>query len=152
MKAEDQFHVGIVVDDIAETQRQLTAVFGYEWCEVGTAPAEVSPAGGERVTVQSTMCYSRDEPRLELVGSVPDTIWQPAPGSGIHHLGYWSDDVEADSAALADQGCALELTGGPEGFTLFAYHRNPAGPRIEILSRMVQPMFEQYWETGKSPF
>ena len=71
---------------------------------------------------------------------------------GVHHLGYWSDDVAADSAALTAAGFELELRGGAEDAPMFAYHRHPTSPRIEILARWIQPTFEQYWADGKNPF
>lgn len=78
-------------------------------------------------------------------------MWQPS-NSGVHHLGYWSDDVAADSAALVAQGYEMEITGpGPDGVPMWAYHRHPTGPRIELVTRRA-PMFETYWATGKSPF
>jgi len=83
---------------------------------------------------------------MEVIQAVAGTLWMPAAGSGIHHLGYWSDDVAADSAALEAQGYALEAAG-----QVWAYHRSPAGPRIELVNRVVQPMLEQYWATGRMP-
>jgi hypothetical protein len=72
----------------------------------------------------------------------------------IHHLGYWSDDVAADSAVLAvlavlaERGYALEATGvQPDGVPYWAYHRGASGPRIELVSRTVQAGLEQYWAT-----
>ena len=46
------------------------------------------------VELDLRFAYSATEPRLEIIRSVPGSLWVPAPGSGIHHLGYWSDDVE----------------------------------------------------------
>ena len=42
--------------------------------------------------------YSRNAPRVEVIQSVPGTLWVPAVGSGIHHIGYWSDDIARDAA------------------------------------------------------
>ena len=52
--------------------------------------------------------YSIQDPhRIELVQAIPGTLWEvPRPG-GAHHLGYWSDDVPAMSAALAARGLPL---------------------------------------------
>jgi hypothetical protein len=36
--------------------------------------------------------HSGSDPRLELLQTVPNTVWTPAD-SGVHHIGYWSDDV-----------------------------------------------------------
>jgi hypothetical protein len=153
LKADDQFHQGIVVDDFEETLARLTALFGYEWCEEGGGPTPVTLAGGEVITPSLRFAYSKDVPRLEIIRSVPgNPLWQPAAGSGIHHLGYWSDDVPADSAALSSQGFALEAAGtGPDGAPYWAYHRGNSGPRIELVSRRVQPGMEHYWSTGKMP-
>src|SRR3954468_14289181 len=100
MKAADQFHVGIVVDDIATAAAELTAIFGYEWCAELGARTSVRLPGGDAVLDLRSM-YSMSTPRVELVRTVPGSaLWEPAAGSGVHHLGYWSDDVAADSAEL----------------------------------------------------
>ena len=148
MRAEDQFHVGIVVDDFEGTQEALSALFGYEWCgEIGGPVPVLLPTG--RVTLDMGLSYSKTSPRLELVRTIPGSLWVPAAGSGIHHLGYWSDDLTADGAELSRRGFAAEATGlRPDGEPLWAYHRHPDGPRIELVSRTVQPLMEQYWATG----
>ena len=129
MKATDQFHVGIVVDDLEATLAQLTDLFGYEWCdEIGGPMPVVTPAG--EVEVDLRFVYSRTEPRVEVIRTAPGSLWEPAAGSGIHHLGYWSDDLTADSEALAAAGFAFEAGGlQPDGSLLWAYHRSPVGPR-----------------------
>ncbi|MFG3293840.1 VOC family protein [Streptomyces sp. NPDC048179] len=151
MKASDQFHVGIVVDDIPAAAAELTALFGYQWCAELGAPAQVSLPGGDTV-LDLASTYSMSVPRLELVRSVPGTLWQPAADSGVHHLGYWSDDVAADSAELARRGYATEAVGRrPDGTPYWAFHRGPTGPRVELVTRALQPVLEQYWATGRRP-
>jgi hypothetical protein len=67
-------------------------------------------------------------------------------GSGIHHLGYWSDDVAADSAALEEAGYAHEGSGvGLDGSPAWSYHRSPTGPRIELVSRALEPFMATMW-------
>jgi hypothetical protein len=152
VKTEDLFHQGIVVDDLEGTLAGLTALFGYEWCDEMGGPTKVTLPTGEAV-VDLRFAYSRSVPRLEIIRSVPgNPLWQPAAGSGIHHLGYWSDDVPGDSAALTKAGYDLEAAGtGPDGLPYWAYHRGPSGPRIELVSRAVQPGLERYWSTGGMP-
>lgn len=145
MRAEDQYHVGIVVDDLESARADLTELFGYEWCEPLSVPSSVVLSTGETV-VPLTFTYSMTTPRLELIRSVPGTPWTPAEGSGIHHIGYWSDDVAADSARLRDLGYLPEATGvNPEGAPIWAYNLGPTGPRIELVSRSIQPFMEKYW-------
>jgi hypothetical protein len=151
MRAEDQFHIGIVVDDFEATLGALAALFGYEWCdEIGGATPVKLPDGDS--VLELWCAYSKTAPRLEIVRSVPGTLWEPVAGSGVHHVGYWSDDVPADSAELARRGFATEAAGtGPDGVPYWAFHRGATGPRIELVSRTVLPAFEQYWATGKLP-
>jgi hypothetical protein len=151
VKAADQFHIGIVVDDLEGTLESLTALYGYEWApEIGGPTPVVLPSGpaGSLVEAQPELrfAYSKTVPRLEVIRSVPGhPIWQPA-SSGIHHLGYWSDDVAADSKALVAQGYEVEVTGvRPDGSPYWAYHRPANGPRIELISRDVQPGLERLW-------
>jgi hypothetical protein len=145
VRAADQFHVGIVAEDFDATLAELAHLFGYQWCEEvgGTIPVGL-PTGVADIELRCV--YSKSTPRLEVVRPVPGTVWIPAAGSGIHHVGYWSDDVAVDSAELERRGYAAEAVGvGPEGAPLWAYHRSPTGPRIELVARALQPGLESYW-------
>jgi hypothetical protein len=159
VKSSDQFHVGIVVDDIDAAAAELSAVFGYQWAEPLGGPVRVSlPGGGgdegegDDVVLDLLSTYSMSTPRLELVRGVPGTLWEPVTGSGVHHLGYWSDDVAADSAELARRGHTVEAVGRrPDGTPYWAFHHSRSGPRVELVTRALQPVLEQYWATGKRP-
>ncbi len=149
MRPDDQFHVGIVVNDFEAALAELTRIFGYTWCPEMALPQEVQLPTG-RIVADLRFTYSASTPRVEVIQSVPGTPWVTAPGSGIHHLGYWSDDVPADSAALDRSGYRMEAAGTrPDGSPYWAYHRAPYGPRIEIVSRDLQGGLQQYWDTGR---
>jgi glyoxalase/bleomycin resistance protein/dioxygenase superfamily protein len=150
VRAEDQFHVGVVVDDLESTVEVLSELFGYEWCDEMGGPIPVTLPTGDAM-VDLRFVYSRTAPRLEIIRTVAGTLWEPA-GSGIHHVGYWSDDVAGDAAALVRRGFATEATGSrPDGLPYWSFHRSPTSPRIELVSRSVQPALEQYWKTGRIP-
>jgi hypothetical protein len=151
MRAEDQFHTGIVVDDLEAALTELSGLFGYTWCDEVRVPTPVELPAGKAV-VEMRFAYSMSTPRLEIIQSASGTLWEPASGSGIHHLGYWSDDVEADSNELERRGFTFEAAGRrPEAARHFAFYRGDAGPRIELVSRALQPAFEHYWSTGRMP-
>ncbi|MFD3926956.1 VOC family protein [Streptomyces sp. NPDC058614] len=145
MKAADQFHVGLVVDDLAEASAELSAVLGYRWCEeMGAAVHVTLPTGDTVLDLRSV--YSTTTPRVELVRSIPGTLWEPTAGSGVHHLGYWSDDVAADSADLVRHGYEVEAVGTrPDGTPYWAFHRSGTGPRVELVARELQPVLDQFW-------
>jgi hypothetical protein len=147
MRADAQFHIGVVVDDLDAALEDFTALFGYEWCApIGVEVPVVLPDGEFLLDLRFT--YSRSVPRVEMIRSTPGTLWVPAEGSGVHHVGYWSEDVEEDGARLAARGYAMEAKGvHPDGSASWAYHRSPAGPRLELVSRQLQSGLEQYWGT-----
>lgn len=145
MRAEDQFHTGIVVDDLDAMVAGLSELFGYEWCDEIAVPTPVDLPQGQ-ITLTLRFRYSRSVPRLEVIESVPGTLWTAVDGSGIHHLGYWSDDVPSDCDRLTARGLALEATGRrPDGTAYWAYLRGQGGPRVELVSRDLETMLQQLW-------
>ena len=87
---------------------------------------------------------------VELVGTIPDTLWQPT-NAGVHHLGYWSDEVDRDVATLVANGVQLEARSLlPDGSSLWAYCRAASGPRIEFVSRVLEPVMSEWWATGRT--
>jgi Glyoxalase/Bleomycin resistance protein/Dioxygenase superfamily len=148
MRAEDQFHVGIVVEDLDAALDDLASLFGHDWCPPLVVSTPVLLPDGD-ITLDLCFTYSTTTPRVEVIQSIPGTLWTPAVGSGIHHLGYWSDDVAADARLLAARGYATEATGiRTDGTAVWAYHRSASGPRIELVSRELAAGLEQYWGSG----
>ncbi len=145
MRAEDQYHVGIVVEDIDAAKTQLSDLFGYVWgTEMSTNVMVRLGSGTEEVNLR--LVYSVSEPRVELVQQIEGTVWKPAPGSGVHHIGYWSDDVTTDAAQLEARGFLHEASGlGPDGVPMWGYYRSPTGPRVELVSRALQAGMATLW-------
>ncbi|MET0197410.1 MAG: VOC family protein [Rhodococcus fascians] len=142
---DDQFHVGIVVHDFEAARRWLTDTFGYEWGpDVQMEYTMLLPDGP--FTYQQRLQYSVTEPRLELVRSVAETPFQPS-SSGLHHVGYWCDDVESTSRQLSAEGWSWECGGTfADGSPAWAYHFNLLGFRIELVSvGMKEVGIEQLW-------
>jgi hypothetical protein len=148
MRPADLFHTGVVVEDLEAALAELTALFGYEWCDEIRVEQPVWLPTGD-TTVEFHFRYSRSTPRLEVIQQQPGTLWMPAggpTGSGIHHLGYWSDDVAADGAALERAGYEHEASGeDPDRRPVWAYYRSPTGPRIELVSRALEPLMATMW-------
>ena len=147
MNGADQFHVGVVVDDLDGALGDLTDLFAYHWCPaLAIETPVVLPEGDLMLDLRFT--YSVTTPRVEVIQSVPGTLWVPATGSGVHHVGYWSDDVEADGRRLVARGYAEEARGvHPDGTAIWTYHRSANGPRVELVSREIQAGLEGYWSS-----
>ncbi|HUC38303.1 MAG TPA: VOC family protein [Acidimicrobiales bacterium] len=150
MNPEDLYHTGIVVEDFDAAMRWFTDVAGYRWCDELAVEQEVWTPEGER-KVPIHFAYSMSEPRLEVVEAVPDTVWAPS-GSGAHHLGFWSDDVDSDIEKLVRNGIHVEVKAPmPDGSSLWAYCHGPGAPRLELVSRSLEPMMADWFATGRSP-
>ena len=147
MKAQGLYHTGLVVEDIDATAKWFSDTAGYAWCEQVAAEQVVQLPAGER-TLTMRLVYSISEPRLELVGTIPDTLWQPT-NTGVHHLGYWSDDVDRDVDALVASGACLEACSlMPDGSSLWAFCKAPSGQRIEFVNRALERIMTDWWATG----
>lgn len=143
MNASDRFHAGVVVDNLDAAMGDLTELFGYEWCPTLTVPLPVRFPSEEQ-TVELTFTYSTSSPRLELVETVPGTLWSPV--AGVHHLGYWSDDPASDGDRLRSKGYSMEAAGlSPDGSSLWSYHRKANGFRVELVNRELRSFLEKYW-------
>ncbi|WP_029431362.1 VOC family protein [Blastococcus sp. URHD0036] len=144
MKAADLFHLGFVTDDLAGMRDEMTELLGYEWTAETTNATPVCLLGVD-TTLDLRLVYSRSTPRVELVQSVPgNPVW--APAGGVHHLGYWSDDLAADRADLESRGFVAEALGQqPGGTPMWAYFHRAGGPRIELIDRGLQQYMEQSW-------
>ena len=125
LNVADQYHVGIVADDPAATMAQLSQLLGYEWCDEIGGTITVGLTGGD-ATVEMRTWYSKTTPRLEVVQSHPGTVWTPSD-SGLHHFGYWVDDVAVTIIALEAKGYLFEAAGKlPDGTPYWAYLSAPA--------------------------
>jgi hypothetical protein len=135
----------VVVDDLDAALLRLSELFGYRWSDVFEGQVQVWLPDGDR-EIPLRFVYSRTFPRIEVIQAIEGTVWVPSAGSGIHHLGYWSDDVEGDGARLEEDGYVMEARGRvPNGAAPWSYHWAPAGFRVELVDRALQPMLERFW-------
>jgi hypothetical protein len=129
------YHVGIVVADLDAAMAELGETAGLRWGKVQRYALEYGTPAGPRVFDPSFVISLDGPPHVELLGQLAGSMWAEL---GLHHLGLWSDDVPAESAALAARGCAwesalMDAEGRPAGG---CYHRlAAAGVRVELVSR-----------------
>ena len=148
------YHYGIVVQDFDAALVELGDNLGLEWASVQRRTFEVRQPNGI-VEADFRVTYSiTGPPHFEVIEATPGTIWAFA-GGGVHHLGYWSDDLAGDSERLTAAGYVWEGTyhnpdlDGPFGFT---YHTLPStGLRVELVDRGRKPAFDQWMAGGDFP-
>lgn len=144
LNATDLYHTGVVVPDIEKGKTWFTGIAGHRWTETQAYDLTVRLADGERV-LPLRFAYSLDGPHLELVQEIPGTPWTPAGHIATHHLGYFCDDLPTTSKRLEEAGFPLEACAVVDGaMSIFAYHLDPSGVRIEIVDRTRMPDFGAY--------
>ena len=148
MRAADHFHVGIVVDDLDAALDDLADLFGYEWCPILAVETPVSCSRRARPGSTSASPIRRppqgggdpEHPRDAL--DAGRGLGHPPPRLLVRRR-------RGRRGALEARGYAAEATGvRPDGTPVWAYHRSPRGPRIELVSRELQAGLEQYWASG----
>lgn len=146
-------HVGVVVPDIDAARVELSGQLGVSWGPVlRLDAADYRDGSGRDLVLPTTMCYSVEAPHLELIEEIPGSVWERNQHSNLHHLGFWSDDLDSDGAALAGAGCPMQLCGraGDRVPASFAYHRNDLGVRIEIVDASLRGTMAFLFEADPS--
>jgi catechol 2,3-dioxygenase-like lactoylglutathione lyase family enzyme len=147
VSTSELFHVGIVVPDIEAALQHFSDLLGIVWGPVVVVDAhDVRDRDGNDLSVPTTLCYSTSPPYLELIQETPGTVWMCNEHSNLHHIGFWSDALAADSDHLVTALCPLEVCGreGGRAPVSFTYHRDPLGVRIELIDAAMRHAMEQY--------
>jgi catechol 2,3-dioxygenase-like lactoylglutathione lyase family enzyme len=167
----DISHICIAVPDLEAAMTEYSAAFGVRWSPLldysGAVTLDVaSPLHGHGATMLGLReVLSRDGAAaiaggppfagLELAHAEPFspawTIWGcPDKRQYVHHICYWVDDIEAESAHLVEHGLARELTVAPgDRARGFAYHVSPGGFRIELMRREDKAAIAGWFATGE---
>ena len=145
------FHVGIRVPDIERAMHEMTSSMGTQWASVQDRQATVWVPGEGMVTWRQVLTYSVQGPiHVELLHGPKGSIWDGDDAPGIHHLGYWVDDVGVETTRLLADGWTLELAASApqDGYGRFTYLRSPNGILVEPLAVASKARFERWWAGG----
>ena len=142
MQRSELFHVGIVVPDLAEARAHLGQLLDLVWGPVVSVPSlAVRMGGGADTEFPNSCCYSTEPPYVELIQEVKGSPWECNGHSNLHHIGFFSEDLNRDSDELAGRGCPLQVAGRAEAQSpvSFAYHTDRLGVRIELVDSQLRP-------------
>lgn len=127
------------VDQVAVVVRDIDAAMERYWTQFGIGPWDVYTYGPARL---STMTFRGNEQpyRMKLALATVGTMWyeliepldapttyhefMDAHGEGLHHLGYFVDDIDAEIERMAELGYPLLQSGrgfGVDGDGAYAY-------------------------------
>jgi len=146
MSISELYHVGIVVPDLEAACARFTTLLGAKWGPIVAREVELQDGDGVDHVELHKVCYSKEPPYIELMQELPGSTWVCNEFSNIHHIGFWSDDLAADSLSLIGAGCPLEMAGRNGGAAPAAHvnHFDPLGIRIEYVDAIQKPMLEAF--------
>jgi hypothetical protein len=148
------YHFGIVASDFDRTIEELSENLGLEWASVTEFEMVCEQPNGI-VTADMKVVYSiTGPPHFEVIRVAPGTVWGEAD-LGVHHLGYWTENLQDDHKRLTDEGYVWEATyynsetEGPFGFT---YHTlSDTRLRLELVDIARKPAFDKWMAGGDFP-
>jgi len=134
-------HICLAVTDVDRAMDDLGPSMGLTWA----TPNEREMAEGR---VRYT--YSKEgPPRIELFQGPPGSPWAAPNGSYMHHVGYWSDDMDGDKARLVAAGMRVAVDGRETG-RYFIYFESDHGLRVELTDVSRRQTLEA-WIAGAPP-
>jgi hypothetical protein len=141
MRGESFYHVGMVVPVLEPALGELGELLGLSWRPILDNEVPVRTADGTVRPLRLRFAYSEQAPYLEVIEAVPDSPWQLSEGSNLHHIGFWAEDLAAESGHLTRAACPIEagMVGADGQWPVsFTYHR-AQGIRIELADRVAEP-------------
>ncbi|WP_153034229.1 VOC family protein [Amycolatopsis sp. YIM 10] len=139
----DFYHLCFVVQDIERATADLTRAVGVRW-----SPIRDGKLGDWDYRIVFSV---EGPPFFEVIQGDPGSPWDATAGSRFDHIGYWSEDVNADKHRLSERGARLEFDSCPYGRS-FTYHRiDSIGARVELVDIAAQEGFLRTWSPGGAP-
>src|SRR6202022_3717025 len=103
MTVGPMFHTASVVPDLEKAREEPGRGLALTWTEPRISERVIhTETGDQEVTLRVVFSYE-GPPHVELVEAQPGTIFGGAEMS-VHHVGVWTDDVNAASERLVEQG------------------------------------------------
>lgn len=142
----DLWHVGVVVHDLSEAMNELSEAFGISWTSVNSQDVVIEVEGEPECHAVRWAATSREQPDLEVIEAA-EGIWslETNGGAALHHIAYWSEDLDRDVEDLKRSSYRLEASGKDrDGQLRFVYMVSPSGIRIELGAEHTREAWEQW--------
>jgi catechol 2,3-dioxygenase-like lactoylglutathione lyase family enzyme len=126
---ESIWHIGIAVPELEKGKKELGEVFGLDWRPTRVRKLTLADAAGRPHEVECHVAFSLGGPfAVEVWRAIPGTPLDIPASGGVHHIGYWVDDLAAEAKRLDALGYPSFTTVGPTPLL----NRGPAGTLIEL--------------------
>jgi lactoylglutathione lyase len=146
------FHTGIRVPDLDAAMEEMGETLGVTWAKPRSTEGQAvwTPEDGQQ-KVPLRYVYSSEGPQhIELLEGPAGSIWDGREDPGVHHVGVWADDVQAETERCVANGwrVAAANVSPEEGYGSYTYVVPPSGPIIELVNGARRLAFETWWAGG----
>jgi catechol 2,3-dioxygenase-like lactoylglutathione lyase family enzyme len=126
---ESIWHIGIAVPDLEQGKKELGEVFGLRWRPARVRMLTLVDMAGRTHEVECHVVFSQGGPfAVEAWQAIPGSPLEMPAGGGVHHIGYWVDDLAAEARRLDALGYPRYATAG----TTPLLNQGPAGTLVEL--------------------
>jgi glyoxalase/bleomycin resistance protein/dioxygenase superfamily protein len=131
------FHVAIATDTPDATRAAVEMLLDVELFEVpdNARASQSYDDVGRPVPRPRAWHGGRGPLHVEVLSGEPGTVYGLRPGTYLHHLAHWTDDLRADVWNLDHEGWHLECSGRDEEGrpSRWAYLSHPDRTRLELV-------------------
>jgi hypothetical protein len=145
------FHTGVVVNDLAAAMDHHSKLLGLEWA----SPVEhrrtyrgVDRDHDAHLKVSYSMGAGH---HVELIEQKEGSVFRSGDAFRAHHLGFWTDSLEADTASLVANGYRLLFYGFNASGNVYGetFLEPPEGGLlVELLDERRRPDVERWCSGG----
>jgi catechol 2,3-dioxygenase-like lactoylglutathione lyase family enzyme len=126
---ESIWHIGFAVPGLEKGKKELGDVFGLSWRPTRVRKLALVDADGRPYDVECHVAFSLGGPfAVEVWQAIPGTPLDIPESGGVHHIGYWVDDITAEAKRLGALGYPSFATAD----TAPLFNRGPAGTLVEL--------------------
>jgi hypothetical protein len=146
-------HVGILVERLEPAMERLTEALGIRWLgPVERSTTTMIDGEGRDRSAPFRLAYGLDgPPHYELMEMQPGHYYDSALAEGLHHVGGFVDDLEAELTRLTRLGIMPEMTmKRPNGEPTAVYFApgTLSGIRYEIVDGRLRENFFEMLAAG----
>ena len=146
------WHVGLIVDRLEDAMTELSGGLGLTWAPIHHVDTNMHSPEGDLYEVKTRVVFSLQQPlSIELIEPSPGTPNVRRGDSAFHHLGYWSDDLVAETERLDTHAwpCLAYRDDPDSGLRRIQLTEGPFGVILEACSTLTtRPGLEHFYPTG----
>jgi catechol 2,3-dioxygenase-like lactoylglutathione lyase family enzyme len=123
------WHIGIAVPDLEQGKKEPGDVFGLSWRPTRVRRLTLIDADRRPQAAECHVAFSLGGPfAVEVWQAIPGTPLDMPESGGVHHIGYWADDMAAEARRLDALGFPSFAMAGSTPLL----NRGPAGTLVEL--------------------